>query len=99
MDVSQETATPTELPATEAKISRTQDQSIDSSSSMKDGQEASNGQVKRRSKRRSSRASAQSSAHSNRTLFSDEDQDHLSLEVPPRNEDWGVGDDIKMGLG
>ena len=24
---------------------------------------------------------------------------YLATKIPPRNEDWGVGDDIKMGLG
>ena len=100
MDVSAGAIPWTEFPETGAQAATFPRQSADSSSISKDTQAQNNRQVKRKKfSRRDSRASNQDSIHSNRALFSDDNQDHVSVERPPQHEDWGVGDDVKMGLG
>lgn len=65
----------------------------------KESDDSSSSQYRRRGfLRRDSRSSGQSGTSStSRTLGNDDD--HRIPTDPERNADWGVGDDIKMGLG
>ncbi|KAI4290435.1 MAG: hypothetical protein L6R35_000301 [Caloplaca aegaea] len=49
--------------------------------------------------RRDSRSSAQSGTYSASSTLGTDDSDHHMPMDHDRNADWGVGDDIKMGLG
>ncbi|KAL8949533.1 MAG: hypothetical protein Q9222_004370 [Ikaeria aurantiellina] len=66
----------------------------------KDSDDSSSSQNRRQGfLRRGSRSSAQSGTHSaSSTLATDED-DHQIPMHHERDNDWGVGDDVKMGLG
>ena len=89
-----------ELPATEATF--TTDVLSDGSTPSKTENDANSSQVKRRHFfRRNSKTSAHGSNHSNKTLFtSDEEQDHRAVpETSERESDWNMGDEVKMGLG
>ena len=100
MDVSTGAITSTEVPQIEAQPAPSSCQSADSSSISKGTMAENNGQIKRKiSPKKDSRASNHSSIRSSRTLFSDDNQDDMLVERPPQHEDWGIGDDVKMGLG
>ncbi|KAL9602794.1 MAG: hypothetical protein Q9219_001637 [cf. Caloplaca sp. 3 TL-2023] len=70
------------------------------SQASREADDSSSSQNKRRGfLRRGSRSSAQSgSSSTSRTLAVDDDSHRIPVD-PERNADWGVGDDIKMGLG
>ncbi|KAL8954584.1 MAG: hypothetical protein Q9183_007035 [Haloplaca sp. 2 TL-2023] len=91
-------STATLVPSTPSKVStaavsetpRTPKESDDSSSS----------QMRRRGfLRRDSRSSAQSGKYSASSTLGTDDEDHRLSMHQERNDDWGVGDDIRMGLG
>ena len=72
------------------------------SGASKDTDDSGSSQVKKRGFfRRGSRTSAQSSGYAVSTTFSSDDEpDHrFSIAQQERDGDWGVGDDLKMGLG
>ena len=69
----------------------------------KDTDDSSSTQARKRgwfTKSTSSKSSAQSSGYAvSTTLSSDDEPDHRFSASEERNGDWGVGDDLKMGLG
>ncbi|KAL8732817.1 MAG: hypothetical protein Q9181_003809 [Wetmoreana brouardii] len=72
----------------------------DTSRMAKDSEDSSSSQMRKRGfLSRARRSSAQSGTYSaSSTLATDEEDHQLSIHQE-RNGDWGVGDDIKMGLG
>lgn len=63
---------------------------------------SSSSQARRRGhRRRGSTTSAKSSDYSSKIVAgSDDEVDYRKLQPrPEREEDWGIGDDMKMGLG
>ncbi|KAL8795171.1 MAG: hypothetical protein Q9195_002326 [Heterodermia aff. obscurata] len=67
----------------------------------KDTDDSSSSQARKRGWfRKSSKSSAQSSGYAiSTTLSSDDEPDHRFSTSQERDGDWGVGDDLKMGLG
>lgn len=66
----------------------------------KDSDDSSSSQNRRRGfLRRGSRSSAQSGTYSASSTLGTDNDDHRIPIDHERNADWGVGDDIKMGLG
>ncbi|KAL8867417.1 MAG: hypothetical protein Q9174_005683 [Haloplaca sp. 1 TL-2023] len=66
----------------------------------KDSDDSSSSQMRRRGfLRRDSRSSAQSGKYSASSTLGTDDEDHRLSMHQERNDDWGVGDDIRMGLG
>ncbi|KAL8758406.1 MAG: hypothetical protein Q9184_003933 [Pyrenodesmia sp. 2 TL-2023] len=66
----------------------------------KESDDSSSSQNRRRGfLRRGSRSSAQSGACSGSSTLGTNDDDHRIPIDHERNADWGVGDDVKMGLG
>ncbi|KAI4096683.1 MAG: hypothetical protein LQ348_003216 [Seirophora lacunosa] len=84
--------TPSKIPAVESsKANQVPKETDDSSSSQK---------RRRGFLRRDSRSSTQSGAYSASSTLGIDDSDHLMpMDHDRNNADWGVGDDIKMGLG
>ena len=98
-DIDASTAT-LKAPATAARAKST---SGHKSTPSKDGNESSSSQTRKRGffRRRDSARSVQSSSDlsGTTTVANDDNDSHL---IPPHHEqsaDWGVGDDVKMGLG
>ncbi|KAI4119447.1 MAG: hypothetical protein LQ338_007270 [Usnochroma carphineum] len=86
------------VPDTSSKAS-TVDPSKESQASKESDDSSSSQNRKRGFLRRGSRSSAQSGTYSaSSTLGTDEDDHRIPIDRE-RNADWGVGDDIKMGLG
>ena len=78
------------------------DASSDASQMVKDVDDSSSSQARKRGFwRRGSRSSGQSSGYAVSTRNgSEEEAEHHPLSArPERDDDWGIGDDIKMGLG
>lgn len=80
---------------------------VDASSEMtgvsKDTDDSSSSQARKRGwfgKSTKSTSSTQSSGYAvSTTLSSDDEPDHRFSTSQERDGDWGVGDDLKMGLG
>ncbi|KAL8692331.1 MAG: hypothetical protein Q9218_002624 [Villophora microphyllina] len=49
--------------------------------------------------RRGSKSSGQSGTHSTSSTLSNDEEDHQLSIHRERNDDWGLGDDVRMGLG
>ena len=77
------------------------DASSEASAINKDTDDSGSSQARKRGWfRRGSKTSAQSSNHTvSTTLSSDDEPDHRYSTSQERDGDWGVGDDLKMGLG
>ncbi|KAL8683298.1 MAG: hypothetical protein Q9186_000681 [Xanthomendoza sp. 1 TL-2023] len=66
----------------------------------KDSDDSSSSQKRRQGfLRRGSRSSAQSGTYSGSSTLGNDEDDHRLPIHRERNGDWGIGDDVKMGLG
>ena len=90
LDTSQATLVPTSEADNSSEVSRVN----------KDTDDSSSNQAKKRGWfRKGSKSSAQSSGYAISTLSTDDERDHRYPATEDRDGDWGVGDDVKMGLG